>query len=552
MKLKNFLTPLFIVCTAGISMAYAGMIYTEMLKIPWGEDAEQVKHRSYQGLHNGPLSFQVDNDRIIIFDTENAMLKTFNNKGLISAEKVHLPHILDFYQDDENRYLLSPQRVYRQEGNNFILVSELDDLQKMFYGFYKQNNSIQTRYADGVVQCDQNQFTKASTYAIHVTRTLPETVNIQIGEKTVFLHVPDVGSVDYLGSTPDKLHYIYAESIIQHVPLSVARYVYLLDEQAHIMARILLPQQQYTYIFREFYVDTKGELYHMQSSKDGIHIIRWKYHADTPEIDAEYPEQFNETYHFNEFIEQKPEAELVSFAKAADGIVTRTQALVTGDEYVQHIWTATASNIGTTSTVTTPSWIQIGQNQRIPYQWGGWSTIVQFDAGIAAGKLAGDMNTGPVDLNNSVGADCSGFVSVCWNTSKKYRTSTFYNCSSQLSNFNNLLPGDATNKAGSHIRMFVKWTNDGKLVQVEETASGNPGWAARYYTWTLSQITEYVPIRYNYIQNSLIPRPTLLALISESDSVSISWTADESYNFTGYKIYRKQLNEENYTLIAII
>lgn len=547
MKRKNLLSSILILCMTGISVLTAGMQYNEYMYIPWGDTENSLKHKSYPGLHNGPHAFQVSGESVIILDNENRKLKTFNKNGLISSHEVPFPHVMDFYREDNSLFLSQLQHIYRYNGRDHQLVAEEKNPRKMFRGFYKQNGSLCVDHSDGAQILKTDSFKKQSRPLVEVKRQLPDIVMITVEGRSLTLRVEEVGSVDYIGSTPDGGHYIYAESITRHVPLAVDRFIYLIDVSGDIRGKIKLPPQKYTYSFREFDLDAQGRLYHMHSAKDGIHIIRWEYDADLSGIEAEYPATFQEVYHFNDFIENGPETSQPLLSKTANSPVTRTEALATGDEYVQHIWTATSANIGTTSTITTPDWIQVGENQRIPYKWGGWSTVAQFDAGIAAGKYAGDINTSSVDWGNSVGADCSGFVSVCWNTSQKYGTSTIQNCSSELSSFNDLLPADATNRPG-HIRMAVEWTTDGKLVQIEETSSGNPGWAARYYTWRLSDITNYVPIRYDLIQESLAPRPVLLSALTVSDSVELSWEADESVDFTGYRIYGRTLDNEDFVL----
>ncbi|MCD6336863.1 MAG: hypothetical protein J7M01_01355, partial [Candidatus Marinimicrobia bacterium] len=517
--------------------------------VPWGEANNEVRHASYPGLHTGPLSFQVQKDGITIFDTENKELKTFYDNRSIESEKLTDTHIIDFYKDHDVLYLLHPQNIYVKKNNTIKLISHLDDPKDMFSGLTIQNGNLQASHRNGKVQCATLSLNKEQTPEISVTRTLPSSLNVMIGSSSYTINVPEIGSVDYIGSTPENDHYIYAETITSHVPLAVQRNILLINNEGKILNTLHLPNQQFTYIFKEFSVGEQGELYHMLSSKDGIHILEWRF-VKNDETENDYPEQFSEIYHFNQFAEAEPVQGSPIFAKKTDAAVTRSEALAIGNEYVTHTWTATAANIGTTSTITTPQWVVVGQNTRIPYKWGGWSTVAQFDAGIADGLYAGDVNTSSVDWGHSVGADCSGFVSVCWKASHKYGTSTISGCSSQLSSYNDLLPADATNKAGSHIRMVVEWTADGKLVQVEETASGTPGWAARYYTWRLSDITAYVPIRYNNILNSSAPRPTLLSVESKFDSVSLKWTADESGVFTGYRVYRKTKAQNNYDVVA--
>jgi hypothetical protein len=542
LKMKNVLKPLLVMVLVTLNILSAGMRSDEVLFVAWGDEENDVKHISYPGLHTGPMSFQVTDNSVILFDTENRKLKTYRDGALLTSERLNDPFILDFYKDNDRLYTMEPQAIYVSENGIKRKVAALADPKYMFNGLKNENGAIVSSSDKGTVLCSPYQLNKGIATEIKVTRTIPATVNVAINGKMYDLSVPNVGSVDYLGSTPDQKHYIYAESIVRNVPLKVQRHIMLINNDAEVLTTLNLPEQKYTYVFKEFFVDEAGDLYHMQSSKDGIHIIKWSY-VDDNVNETNYPEAFSDAYHFNDFIQEEPEsANPPALAKPA-GEITRGEALATADDYVTHIWTATASNIGTTSTVTTPDWIQIGQNQRVPYQWGGYSTIAQFDAGIANGKYAGDRNTSVVDLNNAVGADCSGYVSICW-TSGRYSTSSFHYVTTELSSFNDLLPADATNKAGSHIRLVVEWTSDGRLRQVEETASGTPGWAARYYTWRLSDITGYVPIRYNQIQNSLAPRPTLLSVVSKPDSVTLNWTADEGAIFSGYRVYGRTVGEE--------
>ncbi len=547
--MKNALKHLLIIILMSVTVLFAGLQMSELLFVPWGENENEVKHTSYPGLHTGPLSFQVDNNSITIFDAENKKLKTYNSNGTFSSEELSDSYVLDFYKKDDALYLVKPQQITVKENGSVRTIANLDNPKNMYGGLRILNGDLQASHNKGNTRCASLTLNKGQAQEIKLTRSLPASLNINIGSDRYTIHIPDIGSVEYIGSTPENDHYIYAETITSHAPLAVRRNIYLINNEADILSILHLPQQKYTYIFKEFIVGEEGELYHMQSSKDGIHILKWEYANDEVKENT-YPDQFAEIYHFNQFAEAEPVQGSPIFAKKTDAAVTRSEALAIGNEYVTHTWTATAANIGTTSTITTPQWVVVGQNTRIPYKWGGWSTVAQFDAGIADGLYAGDVNTSSVDWGHSVGADCSGFVSVCWKASHKYGTSTISGCSSQLSSYNDLLPADATNKAGSHIRMVVEWTNDGRLVQIEETASGTPGWAARYYTWRLSDITAYVPIRYNNILNSSAPRPTLLSVESKSDSVSLKWTADESGVFTGYRVYRKTKAQSNYDVVA--
>src|SRR6056297_2439283 len=130
-----------------------------------------------------------------------------------------------------------------------------------------------------------------------------------------------------------------------------------------------------------------GKLYHCHASSDGIHIYEWIPSDEGVRIRS-YPGKFDSGGHFNHVCSRSRPDGSGLLRASANSPVTRAQALSTGDDFVQHGWIATAENIGTTATVTTPSWIIVGMNTKIPYKWGGWNTVAQFDAGIAAGKYA--------------------------------------------------------------------------------------------------------------------------------------------------------------------
>ncbi|MDD5710274.1 MAG: T9SS type A sorting domain-containing protein [Candidatus Marinimicrobia bacterium] len=552
--MKNQLRCLLLTLAAA-TVLHAGLRYSEVLFIPWGTAEGELACRSYAGLQTGPSAFQVLDDRIVILDNENGAIKSFTEKGLQNSEPLPFAGALDLYRDGEALYLATHNAIYRRDADNWMEFRREQDPRNVFMGFFGRDAEMHLRYpGEYRPVSDAAAFRKNGYSVLRLERRLPDRLLFTPGNRTFELRIPDIGSLDYLGAGRG-LHYIYAESIIRHAPVLTDRFVLVLDDTGTLKGRITLPRNQFVFLFREFYVSPEGVFYHMQSTEEGIHIIRWEYDPDLPGMEFAYPAEFAEILHFNGFAESEPaiaNPPLNKNGATAVAGVERTEALEIADAHVRHVWTATAANIGTTATVTTPEWIQIGENVSIPYKWGGWNTIAQFDAGIAAGKLAGDKNTSVVDWGNSVGNDCSGYVSVCWKTNQKYGTATIGNVSWQLPSVNDLLPGDATNKSGSHIRLFVEWTNDGKLLQAEATSSGTPGWFTRYYTWTVSGITGYVPIRYNNIQGMQAPRPTLLYAVTEGDSVDLAWTADESVDFTAYRISRKLCNEDAFSVVQTL
>ena len=95
--------------------------------------------------------------------------------------------------------------------------------------------------------------------------------------------------------------------------------------------------------------------------------------------------------------------------------------------------------------------------------------------------------------------DCSGFVSMAWQISSNPNTAGFApyskSVSSQLSNYSDLLPGDALNKQPrEHIILFAGWANSAhtSMYIYEESHTGAP---ALYTTVAESYFKSFVPIR---------------------------------------------------------
>ncbi len=110
-------------------------------------------------------------------------------------------------------------------------------------------------------------------------------------------------------------------------------------------------------------------------------------------------------------------------------------------------------------------WLVNQENRGLPYNWGGNSNIEAFELGIAEGRFAGNV---PDSKNNgfsryTVGLDCSGLLAICWNLPKKLSTKEIPTIASTLETINELLPGDILLKPGSHVMIFINFTDSTKL-----------------------------------------------------------------------------------------
>jgi hypothetical protein len=105
--------------------------------------------------------------------------------------------------------------------------------------------------------------------------------------------------------------------------------------------------------------------------------------------------------------------------------------------------------------------------------------------------------------------DCSGFVSMAWGAKESYATSNISAISHPIPRAD-LQPGDALNKPGSHMALFVRWA-DAAHTQPWVMEHGGPG-APHQGAWSAAWASGFTPIRYNNIVEDAQPQPPLHVL----------------------------------------
>ncbi|NUN15002.1 MAG: hypothetical protein HUU55_15340 [Myxococcales bacterium] len=174
--------------------------------------------------------------------------------------------------------------------------------------------------------------------------------------------------------------------------------------------------------------------------------------------------------------------------------ITREEILDRAKAYAEHWWTITAKNtVADCSTKYECDYVP-GTYQGLPYDWGGYVEIEKFDQLLLDGQAAGSHSWHGV-LSCTTGLDCSGFASKCWKA-PHHSTSTMYKITDEIPSAA-ILPGDAYNKAGSHMVVWVKQAGDGSPVFYE--AAGTPHKVRLHTSATWSYLSGYKSIRYHYV-----------------------------------------------------
>jgi hypothetical protein len=180
--------------------------------------------------------------------------------------------------------------------------------------------------------------------------------------------------------------------------------------------------------------------------------------------------------------------------------VTRAQCMATAESYATHRWFPTTANVrhGVDRSgirVDTPDrsyqkpgavagwWTPQAWNVSIPYQWGGFATLAEFDRAVASGHAAGDVYTSEkrrlLDAAVSAeatGIDCSGLISRCWNLPRSYSTRELPNLCEPLPSWDDLRPGDILNTYNAHVFLFAGWSDAARSKLVAYESGRPPHW----------------------------------------------------------------------------
>jgi uncharacterized protein (TIGR03382 family) len=193
--------------------------------------------------------------------------------------------------------------------------------------------------------------------------------------------------------------------------------------------------------------------------------------------------------------------------------VDRQTALEHAAEYTWHQWTMRSANITADCSSDYESAYSPGSYRGLPYDWGGYMSIEEFDAGLEDGDGAGSHSWHGI-LSCTVGLDCSGFVSMVWEEGH-YSTSSLSAVTHNIS-VSDMLPTDAFNDPGSHITLYTHTTDAGQPVFYEAAGGAEKVRVNASGGW--SYVDGYQPIRLDGI----------------SDELPTQGTAEEPYEISAF------------------
>jgi hypothetical protein len=186
----------------------------------------------------------------------------------------------------------------------------------------------------------------------------------------------------------------------------------------------------------------------------------------------------------------------------------RQQVIETAFAFEGIQWLVTPQNYGSDpdaacsgfSRIRRPWYLQgkVGQQVRgVPYCWGCHGSLASFRSQIERGVKAGNVCTRNAPRNDVAGVDCSAFVSAAWGLGIHYTTAAIPAIAKPVANPWDLRPGDALNKPGAHVMLFLRFTPDRKAEVMESSTGGCNGRVCRNVYPLASLLARgYQPVRF--------------------------------------------------------
>ncbi|MCL2385609.1 MAG: hypothetical protein FWC84_07260, partial [Alphaproteobacteria bacterium] len=263
---------------------------------------------------------------------------------------------------------------------------------------------------------------------------------------------------------------------------------------------------------RSVTVSPEGDVYFLRTGKDGVDLLAIGFSPlkKGPVIDLAVHPVSPAPSSLKEFANRKG-------AVAAVRVLTRAQVIETALNFANVRWRVNAGAYGPDpdrvcsgfNRIRRPGYLHGMRNQEvvgIPYCWGCHGSLPSIAATIEAGRLAGNVCTRDNPRYDVMGVDCSAFVSACWGLSTHFTTIAIPAITTPVENPFNLLPGDALNKPGSHVMLFVRFTPDRRAEVIESSTGGCNGKVCRNIYPLASLLARgYRPVRYRGLVNETHP-----------------------------------------------
>jgi cell wall-associated NlpC family hydrolase len=306
-----------------------------------------------------------------------------------------------------------------------------------------------------------------------------------------------LGGLSVLSTGQDGDFYVLIEELADASTIQVDQTVrhYGADGSLLGIARVPLAAR-YTYVKHGVAVAPDGKVYALITRPDRADIVRLEFKQSLKSILPKQGVSFN--------LEKENVANLAA-SNAVNAVAcsrTRDEMINTAWSYVNNQTYLNATNLnGTCSGRGKPRYLgaTAGYYNSVPYDWGGFDTVSDYNNYMAQNYKAGDIDIAASETC-SHGVDCSGFVSRCWGLTTKYSTRNIDSVSTTISQ-SQAQRGDIINKYDVHVAMIESIIPNG-VKTLEATTDFKVDRVAYITNNDWSRFSGYSIRRYNNVCDS--------------------------------------------------
>ena len=444
-----------------------------------------------------PTDLVVRKDNILIWDGTVRTLKASDEqstRGISGGSTIRLEESSDRGVDDRFATSAFAQMGSQQPGSASDLLDE-------------NTRAVVTTKARQISRQYVASRGKGSVVADVIPDKNPNTVRIEVhtaetNETLAQLNLRvkgRLGAVEFLEVDYSNRLYVLAEDIpnaIDGAATFVARYA----ANGKLEGIYELPLTNTPMTRRFVTISGDGDVYFLRTKPSDIEVVGVGFRPlrDNAIIDVHPP---------------APPNPLAAFFDSFKGIAAvrpsnRQQVIETAFAFEGLQWKLTPANYGSDpdtecsgfSRIRRPWYLQGKVNQEVrgvPYCWGCHGSLANFRFQMDRGVKAGNVCTHNAPRSDAAGVDCSAFVSAAWGLSVHYTTAAIPAIAKPLDNPWDLKPGDALNKPGSHVMLFLRFTPDRKAEVMESSTGGCNGRVCRnVYPLAALLSRGYVPVRF--------------------------------------------------------
>jgi hypothetical protein len=313
-----------------------------------------------------------------------------------------------------------------------------------------------------------------------------------------------MGAAEFLEIDNRDRMYVLVENIPSNGRKSAGAFVVAFTPAGRMERIYDIPLSENTAMIRRFVtVSADGDVYFLRSRNGEVDVIGVG--ARNVRADAVIDSLPGAT-------RPSPPADKSGFI-AAIRPLTRDQVVQTAFAFEAVQWKVSPSAYGPEpdractgmNRIRRPSYLigKLGQQVHgVPYCWGCHGSLGVIGERLAQGALAGNVCTHDDPRTDVTGVDCSAFVSAAWGLSQHFTTAAIPSITDPISDVWNLKPGDALNKPGSHVILFLRFTSDRKAEVMEAAPVACSGRVCRN-VYPLSSLLErgFKPVRFRSLAN---------------------------------------------------